>query len=264
MLVQGLIFQGEGSTIPVEKETEVPQVSSPHHTNVADEDASTCVDVRHRGATTTVTSLDGRMQQNKLMDLVIKLSDTCEALETDLRQTKKVYGDAFTRLIKKVKKLEKIVKTSQARRRSRVVISDDEEELEDPSKQGRTKVLADAARKGREVVNVQSYTRRRRAVSTGIGEISTIKESVSTSGALMPVSTAGMVQEASTPSSVATKDKGKAIMKESESPKKMKQREQIQISRDEEVVLKLQEEFDAAKRHRIARVHEEASSFNIE
>ncbi|GKA87306.1 hypothetical protein Tco_0809017 [Tanacetum coccineum] len=33
---------------------------------------------------------------------------------------------------------------------------------------------------------------------------------------------------------------------------------------DEEVTLKLQEEFDAAKRQRIARVHEEASSFNIE
>ncbi|GJU26964.1 hypothetical protein Tco_1165585 [Tanacetum coccineum] len=136
------------------------------------------------------------------------------------------YGDAFTRLIKKVKKLEKTVKTSQARRRSRVVISDDDEE-------------------------------RRRAFSTSSGEIST-------AGASMLVSTASMVQEASTPSSVATKDKGKAIMQDFESPKKMKQREQIQISRDEEVALKLQEEFDVVERQRIARVHEEASSFNIE
>ncbi|GKF00549.1 hypothetical protein Tco_0023899 [Tanacetum coccineum] len=87
------------------------------------------------------------------------------------------------------------------------------------------KVLADAARKRREVVNVQSYTRRRRVVSTSSGEISTTKESVSTAGASMPVSIAGMVQEASTPSSVATKDK--------------------------------------AERQRIARVHKEASSFNI-
>ncbi|GJY41917.1 putative ribonuclease H-like domain-containing protein [Tanacetum coccineum] len=120
-----------------------------------DEAASTGVDVRHGGAATTVTSLDvgqgssninktpsmphdsplprghtlgsdkGRMKQNELMDLVTKLSDRCEALETDLRQTKKVYGNAFTRLIKKVKKLEKTVKIIQARRRSRVVISDD-------------------------------------------------------------------------------------------------------------------------------------------
>ncbi|GJY31650.1 hypothetical protein Tco_0415145, partial [Tanacetum coccineum] len=36
----------------------------------------------------------------------------CEALVTDLRQTKKVYGDAFTRLIKKVKKLEVKFSTS--------------------------------------------------------------------------------------------------------------------------------------------------------
>ncbi|GJR91799.1 hypothetical protein Tco_0215810 [Tanacetum coccineum] len=43
----------------------------------------------------------------------------------------------------------------------------------------------------------------------------------------------------------------------------MKQREQMQISRDKEVALKLQDEFDAAERQRIARVHEEASSFNI-
>ncbi|GKC29068.1 hypothetical protein Tco_1036362 [Tanacetum coccineum] len=275
MLVQGLIIQGEGSTIlveshhtptvapstlqphisptlrsPIRQETKVPQLSSPPHTNVADKAASIGVDVRHGGAATTVTSLDagqgsgninktpsmpydspllrghtlgsdeGRMQQHELMDLVTKLSDRCEALETDLRQTKKVYGDAFTRHIKKVKQLEKTIKTSQARRRSRVVISDDEEELEDPSKQGR--------------------------------------KPVSTAGASMAVNTAGMVQEASTPSSVATKDKGKAIMQESESPKKMKQREHIQISGDEEVALKLHEEFDAAERQRMDQVHQAA------
>ncbi|GJU62448.1 hypothetical protein Tco_1244283 [Tanacetum coccineum] len=151
---------------PIRQETKVPQLSSPPHTNVANEAASTGVDVRYRGAAITVTSLDagqgsgninktpsmphdsplprghtlesdeGRMQHNKLMNLVTKLLDRCKALETDLRQTKKVYGDAFTKLIKKVKTLEKTTKTSQARRRARVVISDDEEELEDPSKQG--------------------------------------------------------------------------------------------------------------------------------
>ncbi|GJV88522.1 hypothetical protein Tco_1532460 [Tanacetum coccineum] len=82
---------------PIRQETEVPQLSFPPHTNVADEAASTGVNVRHGGAATTVTSLDAG--QGKL------------------------------------KKLEKIVKTSQARRRSRVVISD-EKELEDPFKQG--------------------------------------------------------------------------------------------------------------------------------
>ncbi|GJU26962.1 hypothetical protein Tco_1165583 [Tanacetum coccineum] len=273
------------------QETKVPQLSSTPYTNVADEAAPTCIDGRHGGAATAVTSLDARqgsgninktpsmpldsplprghtlgsdegiMQQNELMDLVTKLSDKCAALEINLRQTKKVYGVAFTRLIKKVKKLEKTVKTSQARRRSRVVIYDDNEELEDPSKQGRSMIeeidqdtRITLLEKRKEVVNVQSYTRRKRAVSTGSGEISTAEEPVSTAGASMPFSTASIVQEASTPLSIATKDTGKAIMQESESPKKLKQRKQIQISRDKEVALKLQEEFDAAERQRIARV----------
>ncbi|GJZ57176.1 hypothetical protein Tco_0612670 [Tanacetum coccineum] len=78
-------------------------------------------------------------------------------------------------------------------------------------------ILVDAAKK-----NV-IYTRRRRVVSTGSGEVSTAsrlfsiaEESVSTAGSSMLVSTAGMVQEVSIPSPVATKDKGKAIMQESE------------------------------------------------
>ncbi|GJW51522.1 hypothetical protein Tco_0092873 [Tanacetum coccineum] len=258
-----------------------PQVwMSDIHTNVADEAASTCVDVRHRGVAPTVTSLDARqsssninktpsmphdspllrgytlgsdeggIQQNELMDLVTKLSNRCEALETDLRQTKKVYSDALTRLIKKVKKLEKSVKTSQARRRSRVILSDDEAELEYSSKQRRIKVLADVARKRREVVNVQSYTRRRRAVSTGSGEIST-------AGASMSVSTAGTVQE-------VNKYKGKGIMTESE-PEQIKTKlQQRQERAGYEAAVRLQEQLDEEERQRIARLHEEASSFNIE
>nr|GFB55830.1 hypothetical protein [Tanacetum cinerariifolium] len=117
--------------IPIRQETEAPQPSSPLHTNVADEAASIGVDVRHRGATTIVTSLDaglgsgninktpsmpydsplprvytlgsdeGIIQHNELMDLVTKLSDRVVALETDLKQTKKVYGAAYTKLIMK-------------------------------------------------------------------------------------------------------------------------------------------------------------------
>ncbi|GJW18821.1 ribonuclease H-like domain-containing protein [Tanacetum coccineum] len=158
MLVQGQILQGEGSTIPVEshhtptispltsqpqnsptlrdfirQETEVPQPSSPTQTHVADEAASTGVDDRHGRAATTISGLDaghavGRMQQNKLMDLVTKLTDMVEVLENDLKQTKKVYGVAFTKLIKKVKTLEKTVKSNKARRRANFVVSNDEEE----------------------------------------------------------------------------------------------------------------------------------------
>ncbi|GKC04891.1 hypothetical protein Tco_0996501, partial [Tanacetum coccineum] len=106
---------------------------------------------------------------------------------------------------KRVKKLEKTIKISQARRRAKVVISDDKEAEEDPSNQGRSLIeeldldagiflvpphaadqgrfddtqisdqseeqlevfSADAARRRRSVENVQTYIRRRREVSTG-------------------------------------------------------------------------------------------------
>ncbi|GJT93222.1 hypothetical protein Tco_1082067 [Tanacetum coccineum] len=80
---------------------------------------------------------EGRMQQTKLMEMVTKLSERVMAVEEDLTQTKKVYSSAFTKLVLKVKKLEKQVKSGKARRRARIVLSDDEDAVEDPSKQGR-------------------------------------------------------------------------------------------------------------------------------
>ncbi|GKF83278.1 hypothetical protein Tco_0244934, partial [Tanacetum coccineum] len=62
------------------------------------------------------------------------LSTKVASLEQDLKQTKKVYGNAYTKLIMRVKNLEHRVKTRQPRRRAIVVISDTEEDLEDPSK----------------------------------------------------------------------------------------------------------------------------------
>ncbi|GJS02893.1 hypothetical protein Tco_0319401 [Tanacetum coccineum] len=85
----------------------------------------------------TLGSDEGSMTLQELMILCTTLSKKVESLEADLKQTKKVYGAAYTKLIKKVKKLEKPVKSNQARRRAKVVVSDDEEDLEDSSKQGR-------------------------------------------------------------------------------------------------------------------------------
>ncbi|GJT88585.1 hypothetical protein Tco_1070302 [Tanacetum coccineum] len=58
-------------------------------------------------------------------------------LEKDLQQTKKTYSIALIRLILRVKKLEKNVKTGKARRRARIVISKDEDAAKDSSKQWR-------------------------------------------------------------------------------------------------------------------------------
>ncbi|GJR55266.1 RNA-directed DNA polymerase, eukaryota [Tanacetum coccineum] len=79
-----------GST--TRQESVVPQPRSPTQTLVAYEAASTGVDVRYRGATTTVTGLEAGQ-------------GSVQSLETDLKQTKQIYGAAYTRLIKKVKNL---------------------------------------------------------------------------------------------------------------------------------------------------------------
>ncbi|GJR71590.1 hypothetical protein Tco_0083955 [Tanacetum coccineum] len=85
----------------------------------------------------TLGSDEGSLTLQELMVLCTTLSKKVESLEADLKQTKQVYDAAYTKLIIKVKKLEKIIKTSHSRRRAKIVVSDDEEALEDYSKQGR-------------------------------------------------------------------------------------------------------------------------------
>ncbi|GJZ87886.1 hypothetical protein Tco_0659668 [Tanacetum coccineum] len=87
----------------------------------------------------TPGSDEGSKKLNELTELCTKLSDKVTSLEEDLKQTKKVYGKALTKLVKKVKYLEDKLKSTSVRRKARMVISDDEEDLvsEDPSKQGR-------------------------------------------------------------------------------------------------------------------------------
>ncbi|GJR67300.1 hypothetical protein Tco_0013365 [Tanacetum coccineum] len=85
----------------------------------------------------SLRSDEGSITLNELMVLCTSLSKKVESLESDLKQTKQTYGAAYTKLIMKVKKLEHKVKSSKVRRKVRLVISDDEDDLEDPSKQGR-------------------------------------------------------------------------------------------------------------------------------
>ncbi|GJT34193.1 hypothetical protein Tco_0924612 [Tanacetum coccineum] len=151
----------------IRQEYVVPQPRSPTQTHVADKATSTGVDVRYGGVVTTVIGLkagqgsgnidktrtipqdlplprvnilgsdEGSLTLYELTVLCITLSRNVESLETDLKQTNLTYGATYTKLIKKVKKIENKVKSNQARRRARIVVSDDEEDLEDPSKQGR-------------------------------------------------------------------------------------------------------------------------------
>ncbi|GJY57098.1 hypothetical protein Tco_0456213 [Tanacetum coccineum] len=199
---------------------------------------------------------EGSLSLNELTDLCTSLSKKVEGLESELKQTKHTYSTARTKLILRVKKLEKIVKASKSRRRVRVVESDDEEDLVDPSKQGRSLIeeldmdagislvpphainegrnddtqiydllaeqlgvfstattLADAAKRRRSVETAQTYTKRRTSVSTASRRVSTASRTVSTAD----VSTAS---ELGSTAGVKAKDKGKAIMQESEPLKK--------------------------------------------
>ncbi|GJX35320.1 hypothetical protein Tco_0246877 [Tanacetum coccineum] len=115
----------------------VPQPRSPTQTLVADETVHEERGDSMERVATTATSLDveqGSGGSPKRQDIVLGDRPAQTSLETDLKQTKQIYGAAYTRLIKKVKKLEKPAKSSQARRRARIVVFDDEDDLEDPSK----------------------------------------------------------------------------------------------------------------------------------
>ncbi|GKC99268.1 hypothetical protein Tco_1169543 [Tanacetum coccineum] len=69
----------------------------------------------------------GSLSLNELTVLCTSLSKKVESLEFELKQTKKTYSTALTKLILRVKKLENTIKTTKARRRARVVFSEDED-----------------------------------------------------------------------------------------------------------------------------------------
>nr|GEW08744.1 hypothetical protein [Tanacetum cinerariifolium] len=145
---------------------------------VGDEDVYKELGDKMERAATTASSLEAEHDSEETTPM---------PHDSPLQSTKKVYSSTLTKLILREKKSERIVKTSRARRKSRIVISEDED-AEDPSKQKRslieeldmdidifcaTKVLADAAEQGRSVGNVHTYTRQRRRVNTASTLVST-------------------------------------------------------------------------------------------
>ncbi|GJT64134.1 putative reverse transcriptase domain-containing protein [Tanacetum coccineum] len=89
----------------------------------------------------TPRSVEGSMSLKELIDLCTKLLDKVTSLENNLKQTKQLYGKAITKLVKKVKLLEDKLKSTKERRKAKIEISDDEEELaiEDTFNQRRMK-----------------------------------------------------------------------------------------------------------------------------
>ncbi|GJU04158.1 hypothetical protein Tco_1114496 [Tanacetum coccineum] len=291
MLVQGLIFQGEGSTVPVESHhtpTSAPSTSQPPtsppsmQTTHVTEEAATMPYDSPLPRVHSLGSDEGSMTLHELTVLCTTLSKKVESLESDLKQTKLTYGAAYTKLIMKVKKLENRIKSSKARRRVKLIVLEYEGDLEDPSKQGRKITQLDKD-EGITLVQMGAQTQGRHEhdlepdfeftapeeVYTAEPDISTANVPVSTAGA--KVSTASLEVKTAAESLVyirrsaaKRKDKGKAIMKEAEPiQKKTKfQLEQERLGYDE--ALRLQEQLYEEERQRIARVHEEANTFNAE
>ncbi|GJV60828.1 hypothetical protein Tco_1466928 [Tanacetum coccineum] len=265
------------------KITSSPSLSS-HHTSISAPSTSQppitpteeAAPMPHESPLHSVHSLrcdEGSMQQHELMDLVTKLTYRIGVLEKDLQQTKKTYSTALTRLILRVKRLKKNVKTCKARRRARIVISEDEDAAKDSSKQGRkifdidtdptislvqpqqdmeydfdatASIPVTTAGLEISIANI--------AVSTADAAVTTASASISTVSPLR-VSTAEDISGAKTlvyirRSASKAKDKGKAIIQESEPSKQIKKREarlkaeQEQERIDFEIALELQRQLD--------------------
>ncbi|GJX63184.1 hypothetical protein Tco_0296084 [Tanacetum coccineum] len=184
-------------------------------------------------------------------------------------------------LLKTNQKLEQTIKISQARRRTKVVISDDEEAEKDPSNQGRSLIeeldldvgislvpphaedqgrfdetqISDQPEEQLGVFSVATaltdVSRRRRSIENvhtytrRRREVSTSSGGVSTASRLVSTVDISTASELDSTAGVKVKDKGKTIMHEFEPPKKIKKRVQVQMSVDEELAKKVFEEEQA-------------------
>ncbi|GJR56446.1 hypothetical protein Tco_1406967 [Tanacetum coccineum] len=172
----------------------------------------------------------------------------------EVMRTKKTYSTALTKLVLRVKKLENQLKSGKARRRARIVLSEDEDAAEDPSKQGRKIPQIDTdpnislvQDEGTSLFQQDKEVHEKTSADTE--EISTANLPISTASPpkapTTEVSTAAAALVYIRRSALKAKDKGKAIMTEPEPPKKLKKRVQVQLSVDEELARKIQEEDQA-------------------
>ncbi|GJT80809.1 hypothetical protein Tco_1055151 [Tanacetum coccineum] len=160
----------------------------------------------------TPGSDEGRLKQDKLMDIVTALSQKVKGLKSDLKKTKKLYDTAFKKLINRVKSLDDELKGSFQ--------TGEESDRRNGFGYWNFIEVSTAAQVSTASIFVSTATPQRNADTTA--------DDLTLAETLMKIR-----------KSVA-KDKGKAKMGETESPRKMKQRERV--SRDEEVAQKLQED----------------------
>nr|GEX81177.1 hypothetical protein [Tanacetum cinerariifolium] len=218
----------------------IPQSNVP--SSVADEAITKEMHDGLRRATTTASILaaeqgSGNISKTKTKETPSGLNslrtsseggpDKVTHLENELISTKAVYNKALITLIKRVKKFEKKLKHKQ--RRAFFDSSEKEKEAsldhEDSSKQGRM------------IEEIDKY----KNVDLAKSNDETLAET------LLNIKRS------------ATKDKGEAIIKESESPKKIKKKEMMQISLDE----KIAQRFYKEEQHRFCGMKNMLNKFKI-
>ncbi|GKD88408.1 hypothetical protein Tco_1363915 [Tanacetum coccineum] len=239
-----------------------PSTSSPPITETSPT-AKEPAPIPHESPLQSVQSLrrdEGSVSLNELMDLVTQLTNKVGSLENELKNTKKVYGAAITKLAKRVKKLEKQVKTGKASRRTKIVISKDEvEKISDE-----TEVLLEEEEATEIVQDQGSGEKGEQEVSTADTTLNTANIPISTASETPEVSIAAESLVYIRRSAMKKKDKGKAIMIEDDSvQKKSKKKEQEERLGHEETI-RVQEQIDEEESKRIARDAEIAKQLQEE
>ncbi|GJT55540.1 hypothetical protein Tco_0990594, partial [Tanacetum coccineum] len=224
---------------------------------------------------------EGSLKLQELMTLVTILSDRVGVLEADLTKTKQTYSSAYTKLILRVKKLEAQIKVGKARRHSRFVLSDAED---DSSKQGRkfskegfkddegghekastetelfiqeitpTEVIHEQEGSGKSSDQISTAGKKKDTASEEVPPVSTAE---------VHISTAGETATYSRRSAEKRKDKGKGIMTDEEPKKKSKKElEQERLSFAE--AIRIEEQMHEEQRAQIARDAEIARQWDEE
>ncbi|GJZ45236.1 hypothetical protein Tco_0592832 [Tanacetum coccineum] len=215
---------------------------------------------------------EGSLKLIELTNLVTKLSKRIRVLEDDLQKTKLTYSVAVTKLILRVKKLKAKVKAGTVRKRAQVVLSEDDEDVEDDSsKQGRklsdAEVQEKASTKTEPIIQEVTPTeviQDHGSSEKGNSEVSTAGATKGTASEVLVISTGE--ENISTARRTVTyrrrskeerirKDKGKTIMTEPEPKKKSKKEiEQERLSFAE--AIRLQEQINEEQRAHITRDEE--------
>nr|GEY55105.1 hypothetical protein [Tanacetum cinerariifolium] len=209
----------------------------------------------------SLRSVEGSLTLNELTVLCTTLSKKVEDLQSNLQQKKLT-----------VKKLKHKVKTSQHRRKARVVIFDDEEDLEDPSKLGRkiakidenpsislvqdegiSWIQEDFDIQGKTSADTKIllYQEEPTELVEDLGSVKKGEKEISTVIPEVIIATKNLVYIRR--GAEKRKDKGKAIMKEDKSVllKSKKQLEQERLRHEE--AIRLHKQFIKEERQRIAR-----------